>query len=236
MKKFKLDRIISIATLLAFSIIGILSKKYRLLEGNELIENFFFAQFAATAALLVFAILLFRSKLPFGRWLIAAIVATHVLGWIYTPCAIELALACAAFRALAFLDAPSPRSAALTVITGLTLCAVAVIHPTMIGSLVIAANALFNDRSEQLPAPALRGCRQRSATYSSLCVGWGRAHPPISPVNVFGPEPRPSPGRGSPLPPGTGSAPGPGRHYALRKWAFLNLHRRSRNPGCAVAR
>ena len=130
----------TIVTLLAFLIIAFLSKNNHFLEGRELVENFFFAQFAATAVLLVFAILLFRSELSFGRWLIAAAVATHVLGWIYTLCAIELALACAAFRALAFLDAPSPRSAALVIFTGLALCAVAIIHPTMIGSLAIAAN------------------------------------------------------------------------------------------------
>jgi hypothetical protein len=130
----------TIVTLLAFLLIASLSTTYRFLEGSELIENFFFGQFAATAALLVFSILLFRSKVPFGRWLIAAAVATHVLGWIYTLCAIELALACAAFKALEFLDAPSPRSAAFIVITGLSLCAVAIIHPTMIGSLAIAAN------------------------------------------------------------------------------------------------
>ena len=130
----------TIVTLFTFLIIAFLSRKYRFLEGSELIENFFFAQFAASAALLVFAILLFRSKLPFGKWLIAAAVATHVLGWIYTLCAIGLALACAAFRALAFLDAPSPRSAALIIITGAVLCATAVVHPTVIGSLAIAAH------------------------------------------------------------------------------------------------
>ena len=130
----------TVTTMLAFLLIAIPLRKWRFLEGNELISNFFFAQFAATAALLVSAILLFRSKLPFGRWLVAAALATHVLGWIYTLCAIELALACAAFQALTFLDAPSPRSFATIPTTGLVLCAVAIVHPTIIGSLGIAAN------------------------------------------------------------------------------------------------
>jgi hypothetical protein len=130
----------TIVTLLVFLTIAIPSRAFRFLEGREVIENFFFAQFVATAALLIFAILLFRSKLAFGRWLFAAAVATHVLGWTYTPCAIELALACAAFRAISLLDAPSPRSVALIIVTGLTLCAVAIIHPTTIGSVAIAAN------------------------------------------------------------------------------------------------
>ena len=130
----------TVTTISAFLLIAYCLRKWNFLEGNELIANFFFAHFAATAVLLVSAILLFRSKLAFGRWLIAAAVTTHILAWIYTPCAIEFALACAAFRALAFLDVPSPRSAAMVAIAGLTLCAAAVVHPTMMGSLAIAGN------------------------------------------------------------------------------------------------
>jgi hypothetical protein len=111
-----------------------------LFEGAELVANFFFAQFAATGMLLACAIALCRSRLSFGRWLLVAAIVTHLLGYFYSISAIQLALTCCAFQALAFLDRPSLRSAGTVVITGLMLVAVAVIHPTLIGSVAIANN------------------------------------------------------------------------------------------------
>jgi len=129
------------AVSLLFFLLAVIRYQHNLsLEGAELIGNFFFAQFAATAVLLVAAIVLCRSRLSFGLWLLISAVCTHLLGYVYSISAIELALTCAVFQALGFLDRPSLRSASTAVITGVVLVAAAVIHPTLIGSIAIANN------------------------------------------------------------------------------------------------
>jgi hypothetical protein len=49
-------------------------------------------------------------------------------------------LACSAFQSLLFLDRPSAKMAGKVLLPGALLCVVAVVHPTLIGSLAIASN------------------------------------------------------------------------------------------------
>ncbi|WP_298872744.1 hypothetical protein [uncultured Bradyrhizobium sp.] len=130
----------TIMTFVIFLGLSIALRKWRFLEGGEVVENFFFAQFVATGLMLACATLLLESGWSFGRWMIAAALMTHLLGWAYGPSAIEFALTCTAFQGLAFLQQPSMRLFWRALLACTLLNAIAVVHPTMIGALAIAAN------------------------------------------------------------------------------------------------
>lgn len=123
-----------------FLVIAVVCRKLRFLEGAEVVENFFFAQFVATSVLLASVVLFFNTVLPFARWLIIAALICHLLGWIYNLAAIEFALICTAFQGIGFLEQPSSRLAWRTLLTLIVLAALVIVHPTMIGALAIAAN------------------------------------------------------------------------------------------------
>jgi hypothetical protein len=63
-----------------------------------------------------------------------------VVGWIYAVSAIELALSCVALEFLVCRRSLSLRSIARLLISALVLGAAALLHPTIIGSVDIAAN------------------------------------------------------------------------------------------------
>ena len=126
---------------LVFLLVALVCRSGRFLEGNEIVDNFFFAQFAGTAGLLASFLFLCRlRKRPFVLWLGAAALVTHLVGWIYTISTIELALSCVMFRFLDLLSTGSKQSAVKVMLSSIVLGAAAVIHPTIIGSLGIAAN------------------------------------------------------------------------------------------------
>ena len=126
---------------LAFILMALVCRSGRFLEGNEIVANFFFAQFAGTAGLLAgFSILSRLKSQPFLIWLPAAAVATHFVGWIYTVNAIELALSCVMLQFLEFLHVRSRQSAARVFISAVILGAASVVHPTIIGAIGIAGN------------------------------------------------------------------------------------------------
>lgn len=126
-----------------FVILAIAFRKYRFLTGNEMIDNFFFAQLAGNAALMAgFCIIYRTANLAFGRWLAIGFVTTHVVGWFFPLSAIELALAAAVVRGapMLALQTDTKKRIIEIAISAVILAAAAVIHPTIIDMIVISAN------------------------------------------------------------------------------------------------
>ncbi len=160
-------------TCLAYAIfvtVSLVGRPGRFFEGNEIVGNFFFAQFAGTAALL--ASFLAISKITYSRFahrLLLSAVCTHIVGWIYTVSAIELALSCVALEFLVCLRSLSLRSIASLLGSALILGAAALLHPTIIGSVDIAAN----DGGISVTLPILiTGCT--ALTLGIAVLGWFR--------------------------------------------------------------
>lgn len=125
---------------LIFLILSVVLRKARFVVGNEIIANFFFAQFVGTAALLSVFLFLRKLKLRFASRLTLGATLTNLIGWIYPISAIEFALACVAFEFMSLVRAPSWRSAAGLALSALLLGAAALVHPTLIGAVDIAGN------------------------------------------------------------------------------------------------
>lgn len=124
-----------------FILIAVICRSGRFLEGNEVVANFFFAQFAGTAALLAGFLLLHSiRKRPFLLWLTTAALATHMVGWIYQVSAIELALSCIMLQLISFESDRLKEWIAKVLVSAAILSSASIIHPTMIGSTGIAGN------------------------------------------------------------------------------------------------
>jgi hypothetical protein len=124
-----------------FIVVGVICRSGRFLEGNEVVANFFFAQFAGTAGLLAGFLLLFSMRTrPFLLWLTTAALATHLVGWIYQVSAIELALSCVMLQVVSFRRDRLREWVAKVLVSAAVLASASIIHPTMIGSTGIAGN------------------------------------------------------------------------------------------------
>lgn len=125
-----------------FLIAILLLRKYRFIAGNEIVANFFFAQFVGTAAMLAGFLLISRSRLPFAGWIVVAAATIHLVGWFFPPNAIGLALAATMLRArpCVRLNSQFRQRFLETMVSGIVLCAAAVLHPTMLNMIGISAN------------------------------------------------------------------------------------------------
>ena len=133
----------TIETYAIFAAIAIAFRKYRFLPGNEMIDNFFFAQLAGNAALMAGFYIAYKTiDLRFSRWLAIGAITTHLVGWIFPLSAIELALAAAILRGMPMVALRSDirRRIVQAAISALVLVAAAILHPTIIDMIGISAN------------------------------------------------------------------------------------------------
>ena len=127
----------------AFVILAIAFRAYRFMTGNEMVDNFFFAQLAGNAALMAGLYIIYQTaSFAFGRWLAIGFVLTHLVGWLFPLSAIELALAAAILRGtpMAPLRTDTKRRIFQIAISAVIFVAAAVVHPTMIDMIGISAN------------------------------------------------------------------------------------------------
>ena len=132
----------TVVAVLLFVLLAVCLRKFRFVTGNEMANNFFFAQFAGTACLLAGTIFLARLRWALVPWLAFAVVAVHVTGWFYPLSAAELAVAGTVLRlrpSLSFSAPLGPRLVEAS-IAAVVLGGVAVIHPAIIDMVAIAAN------------------------------------------------------------------------------------------------
>ena len=129
-------------SMVVFLIAILLLRKFRFIAGNEIVANFFFAQFVGTAAMLAGFLLISRSRLPFAGWIVVAAATTHLVGWFFPLNAIGLALAATMLRArpCVRLNSQFRQRFLETMVSGIVLCAAAVLHPTMLNMIGISAN------------------------------------------------------------------------------------------------
>lgn len=131
----------TVASLFIFAVFCFVLRKHRFVVGNEIVENFFYAQFAGTAALLTCFVVLAKARWRFPTWLGASSAMTFVVGWFFPLSAIQLAIAAATIRlrpSLTFEGAKTRLSEFFW--TGTLLAAVAIFHPTMTDMRAIAVN------------------------------------------------------------------------------------------------
>ena len=131
----------AIGSLIIFVSAALVFRRLRFITGNEVVANFFFGQFAGTAAMLTGFILLAHARWRFPVWLAAAAAITHVVGWFFPLSAIQLAVGAAALRLRPsdYLDGLSTRLREGAV-TGVVLAVVAGVHPTMADMVNISGN------------------------------------------------------------------------------------------------
>lgn len=129
-------------SMVVFLIAILLLRKFRFIAGNEIVANFFFAQFVGTAAMLAGFLLISRSTLPFAGWIAVAAATTHLVGWIFPLNAIGLAVAASMLRARPCirLNSQIRQRVVETIVSGTVLCAAAILHPTMLNMIAISAN------------------------------------------------------------------------------------------------
>ena len=136
------DALSTIAILAVFVLILVITKKFRAYFGNEVIDEFFFAQLVGTGALLVAFLIVARLRGGLLVWLLSSASAAHLIAWFYPLSAIQFAFAATALQALQIFDRPwqwwliSVRTLSTVGVLGI----VVVIHPAFFGMIKNALN------------------------------------------------------------------------------------------------
>jgi hypothetical protein len=131
----------TVASLIVLAILCATLRKHRFVVGNEIVANFFYGQFAGTAALLTCFVILAKARWQFPLWLTVSSGFTFVVGWFFPLSAVHLAVAAAVLRLR-----PSLRLEGITIrlleftLTAAVLSAIAFFHPAMTDMKAIAAN------------------------------------------------------------------------------------------------
>ncbi|WP_149533432.1 hypothetical protein [Tardiphaga sp. P9-11] len=133
----------TIATLLVFTVLAVIFRKYRFIVGNEVVANFFYAQLAGTAALMAGFYAAYQlSSLSFGWWLVLCAIISHLISWFFPLNAVQFALAASVLRGAPLVDPRenTKRRIFETLVTAGLAGAVAVVHPAMIDMAAISSN------------------------------------------------------------------------------------------------